>query len=136
MIIKELFKETISMSEVKFNGLNSNYAFYQANAKQAKTEEQKADSQPAAVQKEQVSADKVLDAMTILGAQNFANVQKADVDPAKFLSADRISDIESSMAAFEKGVETYASAIKAEFGNALSETEVYSLAANTFALEG
>lgn len=123
------------MSEVKFNGLNSNYSYYQTNSKK-QSEEQKAEVNQDAPKKETVNADKMLDAMSLIGAQNFIGVQnKAEVNPAKFLTEDRISDIESSMAMFEQGVETYADAIKAEFGNAISEAEVYSLAAKAFALE-
>ncbi len=123
------------MSEVQFNGLKGNFNFYRKEDSKPVVEEQNQQLAPAADKKE-VPADKVLDAMEFLGQQNLAYVSgKINVDPAKYLDEARISSIQDSMAAFEKGVEKYAGAIKAEFGNVLSDDTVLALAANSFALE-
>ncbi len=124
------------MSEVQFNSLKGNYGYYLNDESKAAPEE-KAEQQ-ASVAPETKSADpsKVLDALSFMGAQNLVNVSgKSPVNPADFLSSDRISDIESSMIDFEDGTEEYAQAIKSEFGNMFSEETIYALAAEAFALD-
>ena len=123
------------MSEIKFN-VGGNYGFYQKNDSKPVAKEDATKEAVVKSEAKSVSADKVLDAMSFLGAQNLANVSgKMPVNPTDFLSDDRIKSIEDSMAEFEKGVEKYQQAIKAEFGSIFSDDTVLSLAANAFALE-
>lgn len=123
------------MSEIKFN-VGGNYGFYQKNDSKPVAKEDATKEAVVKSETKSVSADKVLDAMSFLGAQNLANVNgKMPVNPTDFLSGDRIKSIEDSMAEFEKGVEKYQQAIKAEFGSIFSDDTVLSLAANAFALE-
>lgn len=123
------------MSEIKFN-VGSNYGFYQKDDSKPAAKEEAAKEAPVAPETKSVSADKVLDAMSFIGAQNIVHVNgKMPVNPTDFLSDDRIASIEDSMAEFEKGVEKYQKAIEAEFGSIFSEDTVLALAANAFALQ-
>ncbi len=122
------------MSEIKFNAFNGGYGFYnKEETAQKPVEEEK--SQVVQNNTQNVAPDKVLDAMNLLGAQNISQISgKIQTNPANFLSEERISDIEKSMALFEQGVEKYAGSIKEEFGNVLGEKTVYALAAEAFSL--
>lgn len=125
------------MSEVQFGGLKGNYGFYQKDNVKPQEKEAAKETQKAPEKTESANPEKVLDALNLMGAQNFAQVQgKLSVNPAKYLSDERISSIEASMADFEKGVNKYAEAIEAEFGSAFSEDTKLALAANAFALNG
>lgn len=123
------------MSEVQFNGLKGNYGFYKQD--DSKPAEEKAEEKVVVAQENKgVAADKVLDAMQLLGAQNFAQVKNnTTVNPKDHLTDERITSIENSMNVFEKEVQKYADVIKAEFGSTLSEDAIMALAANTFALQ-
>lgn len=125
------------MSEVKFNnfGINNNYGAINDKENLKKETEKKDEGQPVVAQQKSAEADKVLDALNLIGAQNFAQISTTKIDPARFLSDERIASIEESMKLFEKGVEKYAGAIKEEFGSNLSEEAVYALAAETFGRE-
>ena len=124
------------MSEIKLNGYGDNFGFFkkdEAKKQNVEKEEVLATHQGSA---NSVAPEKMLDAMEILGAQNMASVNsKAQINPAAFLSDDRIASIEDSMKLFEKGVEKYAGAVQKEFGEALGEKAVYALAAEAFAKE-
>lgn len=123
------------MSEIKFNSLGGNYGFYQKDDSKPEIKEE-AKNQAPSQESKGVAPDKVLDALSFMGAQNFAQVNKPSIpDVSKYLSDDRIASIEDSINnVFDKGVEKYAEAIKAEFGNAFSEETIYALAANAFAV--
>ena len=84
-----------------------------------------------------VDRDDLLNAMDLVGLQNKPQVGSAgvkDVNPADFLSGDRISDIEAMMAEFESGVGAIEQVIMEEFPE-LSEAETKALAARIFAQE-
>ena len=119
------------MSEVNFGKLGNDYNFYQKNEQNKPKAEEKEQNAPISAEDKSVPADKVLDALDFLGVQKFASVSaKNSINPADFLSEDRISSIEESMKLFEEGVEKYASAINDEFGDLLDEQTTLSLAAN------
>ena len=121
------------MSEVKFNNLGGNYNFYQKEQKPDVKEE--APKAQVAPEHKSVKSEDVLNAMSLMGAQNFAQVSAKSVNQTKELSQDRISSIEDSMKLFEAGVNKYADAINAEFGGMFSEETTLALAANMFARE-
>lgn len=123
------------MSEVQFNGLSGNYGFYLKNDSKSASEEETVQNSSAASEAQSADPDKVMEALSFIGAQNYINVAgKMPVDPADYLSEERIGDIEDSIKLFEEGTDVYAEAIKAEFGDLFSEDTVYALAANAFAL--
>ena len=83
-------------------------------------------------------ADAMFSAMNIVGMQNFAQINRAqvqNVDPTKYLDENRISDIEAAMAEFENGVDLIAQTIEAEFPNSFSDEQKYALAATVYAAE-
>ena len=84
-----------------------------------------------------VDPEKVFDSLNMQGVYNIAQVVKSDkneiVDPTKFLSEDRINDIEAMMGKFDDGVGAIADKIKAEFPT-LSDKSAYALAARLFAV--
>ena len=123
------------MSEIKLNGLNSNYGFYQKDDSEPAVKSDVQKSEPKAPETKSVNPDKVFDVLDVLGRQNAINDQgKVSIDPKDYLSEDRIASIESSIAEFEKGVEKYANAVREEFGGVFSEDTVLAVAANAFAL--
>ncbi len=65
-----------------------------------------------------VDQNEALDYLAQLGNMNMV-MQKGrnSVDPSKFLSADRIADIEASMALFEDMHDRVLNSIESEFGN-------------------
>jgi hypothetical protein len=84
-----------------------------------------------------INPEAVLDTLDIQGAYNRAQVvktEKKEVNPADYLSEERISDIEAMMDKFENGVQFMADNIKAEFPS-LSDDSAYALAAKMFAAE-
>ena len=84
-----------------------------------------------------INPESVLDTLDIQGAYNRAQVvktEKKEVNPADYLSEERISDIEAMMDKFENGVQFMADNIKAEFPS-LSDDSAYALAAKMFAAE-
>ena len=88
-------------------------------------------------QAKQVNALDVLNAMDIMGKQNINGLNM--INPAKYLSAERIADIQASMAKFEAGVSNQQKAIAEEFAGTpqyekLSEANKLALAAHAFAV--
>ena len=123
------------MSEVQFNGLSGNYGFYLNNDSKSASEEETVQNSSVMAEVQSADPDKVMEALSFIGVQNYLNVSgKMPVDPADYLSEERIGDIEDSIKLFEEGTDAYAEAIKAEFGDLFSEDTVYALAANAFAL--
>ena len=88
--------------------------------------------------KKEVSPDELFSAMNIAGLQNKAQINinsRAELNPADYLSEDRIKDIEAMMGKFESGVSQVADMIEAEFPSALSQQDKLALAANIYAAE-
>ena len=92
---------------------------------EVKKEEQQ---QVAQAQVEHKDPKKVLDAMELAGSQNKVIAGLNNIDPTKYLSPERIKDIQKSMGDFEKGVKVNADAINQEFSG-LPESYVLELAA-------
>lgn len=79
----------------------------------------------------------ILNSMDIMGKQNISGLNM--INPAKYLSADRIADIQASMAKFEAGVSAQKDVISKEFAGApeyenLSEANKLAFAAHAFSL--
>lgn len=121
------------MSEIKFNNFSTGYNLYNDVNKETKKEET-VKEQVKPENKPQAEAKDVLDAMSYLGAQNLVNVSgKISVDPAKYLSDERIASIEESMALFEQEASRNAGLIKEEFGGLIDDKTALTLGANVFA---
>ncbi len=123
------------MSEIHLRGSIGNWNFYQnQNPKTENKEIKETKSDLSQNEAKQANPNNVLDALNVIGKQNIAmiSVNNQEIDPAKYLSDDRIASIENSMAEFEKGVSKYSEAIKKEFGNVLSDDAINELAANAF----
>ncbi len=125
----------MDINQVRFG----NYSIGNSGARQAR--EEKADESKAEeLRKESISTfnpDKMLDAMETQGLQNLAQVNlvsKKEVNPAEFLSEDRIADIEAMMGEFEIGVNKIADVLEEEFPM-LSPDNRLAFAAHIFAAE-
>ncbi len=115
----------------------SNAAF---NAKANNVESKEANKQ--AVQNEgnqnkQANPLDILSSMEIMGKQNINGLNM--INPAKYLSPERIADIQASMAKFEAGVSGSQKALEAEFAGTpqyekLSGADKLALAAGAFAV--
>ena len=80
----------------------------------------------------------VLSAMGNMGAYNLISINKAEaqsVNPADYLSEERMSDIEAMMAEFEAGVDTIATSIEEEFPGVFAQDYKNALAAQIYAQE-
>ena len=85
-----------------------------------------------------VDAEKLLSAMNIAAMQNLAQVSKSErkeINPADYLSAERIADIEAMMGGFDDGVNKAAQAVRQELPAGVSEKTVYELAARMYAAQ-
>ena len=106
-----------------------------------KQEAQKDDSPKANVadvESKKVDSEAFLNAMDIAGIQNKAQItvkENKGINPADFLSEDRISDIEAMMGKFENGVGTIADAIEVEFPGFFAPDTKNALAAKIYAQE-
>ena len=101
------------------------------------TVESKQDDQKQTAQYEQKDAQSVLNSLDLLGKQNLVNVTQT-IDPTKYLSPERIADIEASMNTFELGVEEQAELLNSEFGHlapfaGMSESDKMAMAAQSWA---
>ena len=117
----------------------------QINSKAAKAEK-KPEEKTVAVEKQETKTfeDKsaqVMDALGVAGQYNVATLGIAHTDPSKYLTPERIADIEASMVVFDKGVKTHYNALKDEFGHlsefgSISEADKFEMAAKSFAQNG
>ncbi len=121
--------------------INSNFGYSSvngANIRQQKQEQKNNDVQEkeetlVQTQNEttQNAPEEVLDFMSALSTYGQAGITKTSVkniDPTKYLSSDRIANIEKLMQEFDKKYDESYDAIKAEFGDKLSENAMRSLA--------
>ena len=82
--------------------------------------------------------DSVMSALGNMGAYNLISINKAEaqaVNPADYLSEERMSDIEAMMAEFEAGVNQYVSVLEDEFSGAMTPAQMNALAAQIYAQE-
>jgi len=85
-----------------------------------------------------IDSEALFNAMNIAGLQNKVNissVERREINPADYLTEDRISDIEAMMGKFEDGVGTIANAIEAELPGFFAEDVKNALAAKIYAEE-
>jgi len=78
------------------------------------------------------------DALNIAGLQNkvqINRVDKKDINPADYLSEDRIADIEAMMGKFSSGVDKIADAIELELPGFFAADVKNALAAKIYAAE-
>lgn len=126
----------MDINQVKFGSYSIGNS--RTGAKEGKKEAQEA-KQPQVVNEatNQVSADKVYEALNFQGLQNLAqiNVAKKEVNPEQYLTEDRIKDIEAMMGKFDDGVNKVANTIDAEFPGFFEEDAKLALAAQIFAQE-
>ena len=86
----------------------------------------------------QLSADELFSALNVAGLQNKVQInspERKDVNPADYLSEDRIADIEAMMDKFETGVSQVADIIEAEFPEVFAPDQKLALAAGIYAQE-
>ena len=86
----------------------------------------------------QLSADDLFNALNLAGLQNKLQVNSAghkEINPADFLTEDRIADIEAMMGNFEIGVSQVADIIEAEFPEIFAPDQKLALAAGIYAQE-
>ena len=127
----------MDINQVRFGNYSIGNPQVGAKKSEAKTQE---NVQPE-VQKEgvknEVNAENILSALNIAGTQNLAQINfaaKKEINPADYLSPERIADIEAMMAGFENGVNAVADVIEAEIPG-LSEANKNALAAGVYAQE-
>lgn len=94
--------------------------------------------QPDIATGQSVDPKAVLDAMNARANYNVAGIGINNIDPKKYLSPERMKDIEASMTQFTSGVDSHLEALNQEFGHLgeytnLSETDKYEMAAKSFA---
>ena len=103
---------------------------------------QKNDEENKQVQENAQSTSKNVDAEEVLSALNFAGIQnkfqfvgpeKKEINPADYLTEDRIADIEAMMGKFEDGVSVAADAIENEFPGFFKADVRNALAAKIYA---
>ncbi len=80
----------------------------------------------------------MMDSLDLAARYNAASLGFKQIDPSKYLTPDRIADIEASMVVFDKGVNAHLGALKQEFGHlsefdSLSEADKMEMAAKSFA---
>ncbi len=125
----------MDINQVRFG----NFSIGNSGARQAK-EERPEESKAEELRKESISTfnpEKMLGAMEAQGLQNLAQVNivsKKEVNPAEFLTEDRIADIEAMMGEFENGVGKIADVLEEEFPM-LSADNRLAFAAHIFAAE-
>ncbi len=111
-----------------------------AKGAKAKKQEQKEEAPKAIVSGEGQNTEgkDFLDALNIAGLQNKAQISRVDrkeVNPAEFLSAERIADIEAMMGKFEDGVASVANVIEQELPGFFAADVKNALAAKIYAEE-
>ncbi len=96
-----------------------------------------AEKQSEGNQTKQANPLDILNSMDIMGKQNINGLNM--INPTKYLSADRIADIQASMAKFEAGVSSQKEAIDKEFAGTpeyekLSEANKLAFAAHAYSV--
>lgn len=107
-----------------------------------KPEKKEAEAANTKGQAQEASVDpgKMMNALDVAGQYNATNLGISQVDPRRYLSPERINEIEASMVKFEGGTQAHLAAFENEFGHlgeysALNDSEKLEMAAKSFALE-
>jgi len=125
----------MDVNQVRFG----NYTIGNSQANLGKKEDSKEGNVQQQIAQEnnlpKINADDFFNAMNIAGLQNKAqiSVAKKEVNPADFLSQERISDIEAMMGNFDSGVNQIADTIENEFPGLFAPDNKLALAAKIFA---
>jgi len=111
----------------------------QAPKPEQKAEEKVVEAAPKAVCEDRSA--QMMESLDAAAKWNAASLSVKPIDPSKYLTPERIADIEASMVVFDKGVKTHLGALKEEFGHlsefdALSEADKLEMAAKSFAHSG
>lgn len=77
--------------------------------------------QPVKPQVKHKNPDNIMDALALSGFQNKTILGLNTVDPTKYLSEERIHDIEKSMGLFEQKIQNNLAAIDSELGGLAGE---------------
>ena len=107
-------------------------------AKKSESEASETQTQNQHSDAKQVNPEAMFNALNIAGMQNMIQINKPgikEVNPADYLSQDRISDIEAMMAGFEAGVDEIANTIEIEFPGMFAPDQRNALAASIYAAE-
>ena len=126
----------MDINQVRFGGFSIG-----ANKGNAKSEDTKKEETKASVGGEvrkDVEPDvffETLDNLAVQGQLQVSQTGKKEINPADYLSQDRIADIEAMMGEFENGVDTVANTIESEFPGFFSAETKNALAAGIFAGE-
>lgn len=114
----------------------------QVNSQAPKTE-QKAEEKVAEVKTVayEDKSSQILDSLDLTAKYNAASLGFKQVEPSRYLTPERMADIEASMTVFNKGVKAHLSALNGEFGHlsefsSLSEAEKLEMAAKSFSHNG
>lgn len=127
----------MDVNQVRFGNYSIGNPRANAQKKEAKKEEAVLQQTPQ--NQESKNPDEVLNALNITGMQNAAQINLSNAseipDVSKYLSDERIADIEAMMAEFESGVDGAKQVISGEFPGMFSEAQTNALAAAAFARE-
>lgn len=128
----------MDINQVRFG----NYTVGNPQVGAKKSDAKQSENAQAQASKENVNVSynpsDVLNAMDIAGLAGKAQINfapKAEINPADYLSDERIADIEAMMAGFENGVNAALDVIDEEFPGLFDDAQKYALAAQAVAQE-
>lgn len=126
------------MDNISKIGANANFYIQSQSLKKDEStpKTQEAQGETAEVKTEAKDPNAILDAMQMSAIQNKALAFGRLINPAKYLSQERIKDIQTSMGYFENNVENVLSAMDSEFSGVsawenLSDARKLALAAKS-----
>ncbi|MBE7705911.1 MAG: hypothetical protein E7Z91_01510 [Cyanobacteria bacterium SIG30] len=99
------------VSKISFSVLNNT----KLPQKDVEEKEAKKETLESKAQTAHKDPDSILDALAMSGSQNKLMLGLNSINPADYLTPERIKDIETSMGIFEAGVQKNLNAINAEF---------------------
>lgn len=123
----------MEINKVVFGNFSIGAKANNTQQQEVKDEAQKAQT---GVEQKDAYAESVFSAMNIAGMQNMTQIARAErkeINPADYLSADRIADIEAMMGKFDDGVGTVADTIEQELPGFFAADVKNALAAKIFA---
>lgn len=126
----------MEINKVAFGNFSIGAKANNAQKQEVKEEAQKA--QAGVGGQQSVNAESVFSALNIAGMQNLSQINRSErkeINPADYLSADRIADIEAMMGKFDDGVSKVADTIEQELPGFFAADAKNALAAKIFAGE-
>lgn len=125
------------MDKINLN-LSKPLAYGQLEAK--KQEEVKQQERAAKVEFTPRDSEQILNALGFMGLAAKAQHGIGEIDPKRYLTPDRIADIEKSMGVFQGGVAKQQAMLEDEFGflpeySSLSDADKLEMAAKAFAAD-